>query len=80
MKTKTIAPPNPATVGQGNGTEKTVEKPNLKALIEQERKERVERCSKRIEQVLTEENCTLDAVVIVSARGNIPQIQIVSKE
>jgi hypothetical protein len=72
MKTKTIAPPN--------GTEKTVKKPNLKALIEQERKERIERCSKRIEQVLTEENCTLDATVIISARDIIAQIQILSKE
>ena len=63
-----------------NGTGKTIEKPDLKALVEQERQARIRDCSKEIERILNEYNCTFDVTMIVSARGNIPQIQIVSKE
>jgi hypothetical protein len=60
--------------------EKTVKKPDLKALLEQEQQERVKKCAEEIDQVLRKHNCILDAVVIVSARGNVPQIQILLKD
>ena len=58
----------------------TVEKTDLKALLEQERQARIRDCSKEIERILNEYNCTFDVTMIISARGIIPQIQIVSKE
>jgi hypothetical protein len=47
-----------------------------KKLIEQEYLNRVERCRAKIEQALKEENCFLDAVMMVSRQGVFPQINI----
>jgi hypothetical protein len=47
-----------------------------KKLIEDELLKRVERCQSKIQQALKEENCFLDAVMIVSQRGVFPQINI----
>lgn len=60
--------------------QQTIEKPDLKVLIEQERKERIERCGKRLQQLLEEEKCTLEVAMLVTMRGNIPQITVVSTE
>jgi hypothetical protein len=51
-----------------------------KALIEQEKQERVKRCEARINQALQEENCGLDVAVLITARGNVPQLNIFAKD
>lgn len=51
-----------------------------KALIEKEKNERVERVGQGIKELLEKENCDLDISVIVTTRGNIPQLNIVAKE
>ena len=44
------------------------------------KKIRVERCQEKIQAILREENCELEAAMIVSRRGAFPQISIVAKE
>ena len=51
-----------------------------KKLLEEEKKARVERCQKKIQAVLSEENCALEATMIVSPRGVFPQISIIPNE
>jgi hypothetical protein len=51
-----------------------------KKLLEEEKKARVERCQKKIQQALTDENCLLDATVIVSRGGVFPQINIIPND
>ena len=50
-----------------------------KALLTSERQTRIQRCRQKIEKVLAEENCLLDCSVIVTAQGNIVQIQVRAK-
>lgn len=47
-----------------------------KALLRVERQARVQRCQKKIGQALAEENCVLDCSIVITAQGNIPQIQV----
>lgn len=47
-----------------------------KKIIKEEHLKRVERCQDKIQRALKEENCFLDAVMIVSQRGVFPQINI----
>lgn len=49
-----------------------------KALLETERKARIKRCSQKIERALAEEGCTLVCSFIITAQGNIPQVQIMA--
>lgn len=51
----------------------------MKAAIEQEKRERAERCRAKIEAALKEENCTIESAVLVTARGNIPQLTIIAQ-
>ena len=51
-----------------------------KALLEQEKQARVKRCEGKINQALQEERCTLDVSVVISARGNQPQLAIVAQD
>jgi len=56
------------------------EEENLKAKLIKERGEREERCRKRIEEILIEENCFLDVAVVLKEKGNIFSISVISKE
>ena len=47
-----------------------------KAMLTAERQARIQRCRQKIERALAEENCLLDCSIIITAQGNIPQIQI----
>ncbi len=49
-------------------------------LIENEKKERVARCEAKINQALQEENCGLDVAVMITARGNVPQLNIFAQD
>ncbi len=51
-----------------------------KALIEQERQERADRCKARIDQVLAEERCVLDVAITITGRGNIPRLDIIVQD
>lgn len=51
-----------------------------KALIEQEKQAQVKRCEAKINQALKEERCGLDITVLVTARGNVPQLKIFTLE
>jgi hypothetical protein len=54
----------------------TLEK--AKGAIESEKRARIERCSIRIAEILKEENCKLEIGMLITAQGNIPQLQVVS--
>ena len=51
-----------------------------KALIEQEKQERVKRCEAKINQALQDERCSLEVAVLITARGNVPQLSIVGQD
>ena len=51
-----------------------------KALVEQEKKDRIDRCAAVIDQVLKAEHCSLEVTVLVTARGNVPQLTITAQE
>jgi hypothetical protein len=48
-----------------------------KKLLEQEQKNRVARCQERLQQLLTEEQCQLEAIMHITKRGVFPEIMIV---
>lgn len=50
----------------------------LQAMLDAERKERAQACAKEIEEVLKKHKCSIDIAVIVTSRGNIPQMNIVT--
>jgi len=47
-----------------------------KQVIEQETKEKVKRCQDRIEKVLTEEGCVLEAQVLLTGSGVLPRVVV----
>ncbi|MHB9072435.1 MAG: hypothetical protein ACYC6G_02800 [Desulfobaccales bacterium] len=49
-------------------------------LIEQEKQDRVKRCEEKINQALQEERCGLDVAVLITARGNVPQLNILAQD
>jgi hypothetical protein len=51
-----------------------------KALLEQEKQDRVKRCEAKINQALQEERCGLDVTVLITAKGNIPQLNIFAQD
>ena len=50
-----------------------------KALLEIEKRERIERVQKAIAELLDKENCALDVSVIIGMGKVIPQIVIIAK-
>lgn len=46
---------------------------------EAKKQERIKRVADKLQALLKEENCELDVAVIVSAKGNFPQLNIVAK-
>ena len=59
------------------------DKKDLKELVEAERKERMDKAGailKKANEEIEQLGCGLMVSVIITAEGNIPQIQIVSKE
>jgi hypothetical protein len=52
----------------------------VKALIEQEKQDRVRRCEAKINQALQDERCGLDVAVLITARGNVPQLNILAQD
>ena len=51
-----------------------------KALLEQEKHDRVKRCEAKINQALQEERCGLDVTVLITTKGNIPQLNIFAQD
>ena len=47
-------------------------------VLAQSQKEQVESCRQEIDTVLEKHNCRFEAAMLVTARGNIPQVQIVA--
>jgi hypothetical protein len=60
--------------------EKGLDTAQAKALIEQEKQDRVKRCEARINQALQEERCGLEVAVMITARGNVPQLNIFAQD
>ena len=60
--------------------EKGLDTAQAKALIEQEKHDRVKRCEARINEALQEERCGLEVAVIITARGNVPQLNIFAQD
>ncbi len=54
---------------------KDIEK--AKATIEREKKDRVKKCSAALEALLKEHRCQLDVGMLVTPKGNIPQVQLI---
>jgi hypothetical protein len=49
-----------------------------KKLIEDEIKERTERCSSNIIAMLKTEGCRIDVAMVITPQGNIPQLTVVN--
>jgi hypothetical protein len=47
-------------------------------IINKERQERIKRAGEKIQQALKEENCDLDVSMVITTKGNYPQINIVA--
>jgi DNA-binding transcriptional MerR regulator len=52
----------------------------IKALIEKDRQEREEKCTKEIEAILSKYNCVFDVEVVFSLHGTKFNIKVVAKE
>ncbi len=63
-----------------NSKPETLDTVQAKALIEQEKQDRVKRCEAKINQALQEERCGLDVAVMITARGNLPQLNIFAQD
>lgn len=48
-----------------------------KEVLEKEQRDIIENCTKEINDVLSKYSCVLDASVIVTQKGNIPQVVVV---
>jgi hypothetical protein len=48
-------------------------------IIEKERQERIKRAGEKIQQALKEENCDLDVSMVITVKGNFPQLNIIAK-
>jgi hypothetical protein len=51
-----------------------------KALVEKDKKDRTDRCAAVIDQILKAERCSLEVAVLVTARGNVPQLTITAQD
>jgi hypothetical protein len=51
-----------------------------KAILDQEKKDRAKRCEEKINRALQEERCGLDVAVVITARGNVPQLNILAQD
>lgn len=51
----------------------------MKAMIEKDKQERVNRCQQKIEKALQEENCILDVQAVLTQQGTRFNINIISK-
>jgi hypothetical protein len=58
----------------------TLDAVQARVLIEQEKQDRVKRCEAKINQALQEERCGLDVTVLITAKGNIPQLNIFAQD
>ena len=47
-------------------------------ILEKERQERITRCGARIQKILEEEKCTLDASILLRNGQVIPQINVIA--
>lgn len=56
------------------------QKPDLKALVEQDRRDRVARCQAAIQAALAEHGCVLDVVVVLREGQVRPQVRVLAKE
>ena len=63
-----------------NSKAETLDAAQARALIEQEKQDRVKRCEAKINQALQEERCGLDVAVMITARGNVPQLNIFAQD
>jgi hypothetical protein len=51
-----------------------------KTILDQEKKDRSKRCEEKINRALQEERCVLEVAVLVTVRGNVPQLNIITQE
>lgn len=56
--------------------ESQITEDQAKALLEEEKKKRVDACKKELEEVTKKHNCTLDVAIVVSQSGNTPIINV----
>ena len=74
-KTKKITPAK-----KEKKAEKQDRRAEAKAALEKDRQERIQRTAKAIADILDKEGCEIDIAVVVSPRGNFPQLNIIAKE
>lgn len=56
-----------------------IDKARAEDILKKDRDERMNRCQKRIEAILLEENCFIDTTVSLSRSGISPSIIIIAK-
>jgi hypothetical protein len=59
---------------------KNLDASQAKTILDQEKKARAKRCEEKINQALQEERCGLDVAVLITARGNVPQLNILAQD
>lgn len=51
---------------------------DAKAVIENERKKRIELCAREVQGVLEKHRCSLSVAMIVTQQGNVPRVDILA--
>lgn len=74
QKTVTLGADRLSDNGDGHAT------PDLRQLVTEDRQRRVKAVEAGIAELLEEHECALEAVMILSAAGNTPQLRIIPKQ
>ena len=53
---------------------------DAREVLMQDQQANLELCRREIDAVLEKHNCRLEAVMLLTARGNIPQVKIVAND
>ena len=61
-----------------DGQKNDIDTQAAKQALEKDRQERIARCNKLIASALKECNCRLEAIIVISRVGNMPEIKLLS--
>lgn len=59
-------------------TENKIDKEQAQKAIEQDRKERQDKCTKDVQQVLKDTNCSVNVYMVATQQGNSFQIEFIA--
>ena len=62
------------------GDNKPSETDKARDVIEQDKKSRTKKCLEVLERVLKDNRCTIEVSMVITEKGNFPQVQIIPKD